>query len=203
MSKVLDISFYTKDLHVLAESLLGKLLVHTLEDGRRISGHIVEVEAYAQKNDPASHSFNGKTDRNAVMFGPAGKLYIYLIYGMYHCCNVVCGPEGVGDAVLIRALQPYEGMDIIKVNRNIKNKNTQTAIVNLCNGPGKLAQALSITKQDNGLDLYSSNVQIENSNALADFSIGRSARIGITKGKKLMSRYYIQNNIWVSKAPKE
>ncbi|MFA6618595.1 MAG: DNA-3-methyladenine glycosylase [Candidatus Neomarinimicrobiota bacterium] len=202
MSKVLNKSFYTKDLHVLAKALLGKLLVHTLEDGQRISGHIVELEAYAQKDDPASHSFNGKTDRNALMFESPGNLYVYLIYGMYHCCNVVSGPKGLGDAILIRALQPHEGIDIMQENRHIKTATSQAALRNLSNGPGKLSQALSITKEENGLDLCTSNVQIENSNALGDFSISCSRRIGISKGKNLKWRYFIQNNSWVSKAPK-
>lgn len=202
MSYVLNKSFYSKDLHSLAKSLLGKLLVRTLEGGRRISGHIVEVEAYSQNGDPASHSYNGKTDRNAMMFGPAGTLYVYFIYGMYYCCNVVSGSSGTANAILIRALQAYEGLDIMQMNRHGKIRNKQMKRIDLCNGPGKLAQALNITNNENGLDLCNSNVQIHNSNVLNDFSLGQSTRIGISKGGKLMWRYYIRDNVWVSKNPK-
>ncbi len=191
MPNVLNSCFYRQDLHSLAKSLLGKLFVRILEDGQRISGHIIEVEAYAQADDPASHSYSGKSKRNEVMFGPAGKLYVYFTYGIHYCCNVVSGPEGQGDAILIRAVEPYEGKEIMQINRYGELRSDRRSIKNLCNGPAKLTQAFLITKNDNGLDLLTSNLQIQHSINFGDFRIAESTRIGISKGKELKWRYNV------------
>lgn len=112
-------------------------------------GRIVEVEAYEGASDPASHAYGGPTPRSAVMFGPAGHLYVYLIYGMHHCANVVCGPVGSGGAVLIRALAPLEGEERMWERRPRARRRTD-----LCSGPGKLCQALAIDRADDGCDLF-------------------------------------------------
>ncbi|MCD6446841.1 MAG: DNA-3-methyladenine glycosylase, partial [Candidatus Marinimicrobia bacterium] len=117
MHAPLSRSFYKQNLHALATRLLGSLFVRVLDDGRRLSARIVEVEAYAQKDDPSAHSYNGQTSRNEVMFGAPGHLYVYFTYGMHFCCNVVAGEIGQGNAVLIRALEPIEGIEDMLVHR--------------------------------------------------------------------------------------
>lgn len=114
------------------------------------AGRIVEVEAYEGANDAASHARAGPTPRSGVMFGPPGRLYVYLIYGRYHCANVVCGPAGDGGAVLIRAVAPLDGEDVMWARRPKAHRRTD-----LCSGPGKLCQALAIDRRDDGVDLLS------------------------------------------------
>ena len=127
----------------IAPWLLNKLLAH----GERV-GRIVEVEAYHGANDAASHAFRGMTARTAVMFGPAGFLYVYFTYGMHWCANVVCGPDGEAAAVLIRALEPVAGLEAMRLARPSARSDRE-----LCNGPAKLCQSLDITGADNGTDL--------------------------------------------------
>jgi len=144
--------------------------------GNSAAGRIVEVEAY-EPHDPASHTFRGKTKRNATMFGPPGHLYSYLIYGMHVCANVVVGPPGRGAAVLIRALEPVEGVSAMIERRG------STAELNLCSGPGKLCQALGISLDHDGLDLFDSEspVQLRPPDQPLTERIVTGPRIGITK----------------------
>ena len=136
--KLLSKSFFKKDTVAVAKALLGKFLVRETSKGR-IVAKIVETEAYLF-DDPASHSFCGETSRNAPMFGVPGKSYVYFTYGMYNCLNVTTNKKGVGEAVLVRALESVEGIGIMKGNRgDVEEKN-------LCNGPGKLAIALGVTR---------------------------------------------------------
>ena len=195
--------FYEQPLHDLAQGLLGCLFVREFPDGRRISATIVEVEAYAQINDPASHSYTGERERNRVMFGPEGRLYVYFTYGMYYCCNVVSGPEGHGDAVLIRAAEPVEGLDDMILNRYGKRDIGSVQKKNLTNGPAKFCAAFAINKQENGTDLRNGSIFLENGNPVSEDRIGRSTRIGISSGKDLPWRYYIKENPWVSKHGKK
>jgi DNA-3-methyladenine glycosylase len=149
-------------------------------DGTRVSGRIVETEAY-QRDDAASHSFNGATPRNAVMFGPAGRLYVYLSYGIHACANVVTGSDGDGQAVLLRAVAPIAGLDVIRSRRSGRLDR------DLANGPGKLCQALGLTLSDNGANLSDSGVDA--SSPIRIFDDGTppppdpmvGPRIGITK----------------------
>ncbi|MET0145581.1 MAG: DNA-3-methyladenine glycosylase [Ilumatobacteraceae bacterium] len=138
---VLGRSFFARDATVVAPELLGKVLVAGV-----CAGRIVEVEAY-RSDDPASHTFRGPTARNAVMFGPAGHLYVYFTYGMHHCANVVTGELGDGQAVLLRALHPLDGIAVMRRRRGGKPD------ARLTDGPGKLCQALGIDRTVDGIDL--------------------------------------------------
>lgn len=187
----------------LAEELLGCEFVHQSPEGTT-AGIIVETEAYTS-GDPACHAYKSRTARNEAMFGPAGTLYIYLIYGMYECVNVVSGEEGVGEAVLIRALQPTEGVGLMNKRRRIrKNQVSSVGSENvkekeLCNGPGKLVKAMGIERRlHNFLSLDEGPLYIT-SRKVNDFQIETSGRIGITKGMDLPYRFYMKGNSFVSR----
>jgi DNA-3-methyladenine glycosylase len=173
-----------------AKHLLGSQLIHDTPEGR-VSGIIVETEAYHQ-DDVASHTYRGKTPRNAVMFGPAGYAYVYFTYGMHYCFNVVTGPEGSGQAVLIRALEPVEGVEIMKQRRGREN------IHELTNGPAKLVQALGITKAHYGVNLLNGgDLRIEP--GVRPKKIIQTTRIGISEGKDVPWRFYVAGNDFVSR----
>ncbi|MBI1382465.1 MAG: DNA-3-methyladenine glycosylase [Planctomycetaceae bacterium] len=142
----LPASFYERSTVALARALIGTFLVHDAPDGRR-AGRIVETEAYPGARDPASHSFRGETARNRSMFGPPGTLYVYFIYGMHHCANVVSAPEGVGEAVLLRALEPVDG-----VARMISSRGA-VPFRDLCRGPGRLSKAMGLGPALDGASL--------------------------------------------------
>jgi len=139
-------SFYERDTVAVARDLLGCLLIHQEKAGTA-AGRIVEVEAYL-RDDPAAHSYRGMTERNRAMFGPAGHAYVYRIYGLHTCVNVVTGAEGTGEAVLIRALEPMAGIDAMRVDRPAARRP-----VDLANGPGKVCQALGVHGGHDGGDL--------------------------------------------------
>lgn len=193
--------FYSRNTEIVAKELLGKILVHEV-DGKRISGKIVETEAYLGLIDKAAHSYGGrKTPRVEVMYGNAGLSYVFIIYGMYYCFNVVTQKEGIPEAVLIRALEPVEGLDIMANERFKKDYNdlTKTQIKNLTNGPGKLCNALQINKNLNGEDLCNNKLYIEDSNET--FNMVTSKRIGIDyaeEAKDFPLRFYIEDNKYVS-----
>jgi DNA-3-methyladenine glycosylase len=145
--KVINRSFYARDTVKVAKDLLGKELVRKI-NGRLISGIITETEAYRYKDDPASHAYRGLTERNRIMFGEVGRVYVYFTYGMHYCVNVVAkNPNFEAGAVLIRAIKPKRGLDIMTKNRGIEK------ISNLTDGPAKLTQAMNITKKQYGEDL--------------------------------------------------
>jgi len=178
--------FYERPSTEVATSLLGKLMVHETEQGLRI-GRIAEVEAYLGLEDLAAHSSKGITPRTKAMFGAAGHAYVYLIYGMHHCMNVVTGPAGSGSAVLLRALEPVQGLDL----------NTS--------GPGRLAKAMGIDKRHYGADLCSpdSTLYLADDGHIPD-SILTSPRIGVHYAGDWADkplRYYIGESKWVSKVP--
>jgi len=178
--------FFNQTTVELAKSLLGKYLVFG-----KLKAMIVETEAYLFKDDPGCHASRGITVRNAPMFGPAGNTYVYLIYGMYHCLNIVSGKKGEGEAVLIRALEPVEGIALMQRRRKTKK------IENLCNGPGKLTQAFGITRKHNNLSLLEGPIQILNTRLKPE--IITCTRIGLSEGKELELRFYIKGNSFVSK----
>jgi DNA-3-methyladenine glycosylase len=155
----------------------------------------VEVEAYRGGDDPAAHSYRGKTARTEVMFGPPGHMYVYFTYGMHWCANAVCGPQGAGNAVLIRALQPVAGLDLMHAARPLAKNDRQ-----LCNGPACLTQALSITKLHNGIDLVRGDLC-----ALVDDGVPpprqpvQATRIGLTKAADYRWRWYVEGSRYVSK----
>lgn len=181
--------FAGKKVEELANALLGCELVHETEEGTT-AGIIVETESYHQ-TDEASHSFRGKTKRTEVMFGPPGHAYIYFTYGMHYCFNIVAEEEGIGAGVLIRALEPTQGIELMKKRRNQEN------IHNLCNGPAKLVQAMGITKADYGKSLYEGSLYITESK-LKDFKIEFGPRVGISKAQQKPWRFWIADNPFVS-----
>lgn len=171
-----------------ARRLLGSIFEREV-DGQTVRVMIVETEAY-DETDAASHSFNGRTPRTDVMFGPAGHLYVYFTYGMHYCCNVVTGQEGEGSAVLIRAVQPLVGEAALERRRHKTG-------VEVANGPAKLCQALGITKEMNGHDLENSPLKLLLQPALSG-GVTQTSRIGISKAKDVPWRFYISDNEYVS-----
>ncbi len=184
-------SFYARHAVEVAPDLLGKLLVRSLPEGV-LKGRIVETEAYTGTSDPGSHAYRGPTHRNQVMFGPAGYVYVYLSYGMHHCMNVVTDEPGVAGAVLLRALEPVAGIDIMEQNRKGRSR------AELLNGPGKICQAYHILREQNGADLESSDMWIERDGFQAD-RVRVGTRVGITAGADLPYRFSVDGSPWVSR----
>jgi DNA-3-methyladenine glycosylase len=183
-------SFFAKDAPDLAEALLGCKLVHKTPEGIT-SGIIVETEAYSQE-DAASHSARGETPRTKVMFGPPGFAYVYFTYGMHYCFNVVSSREGHGSGVLIRALEPVEGIELMKERRNKEN------LQELCNGPAKLVQAMGITLKDYGKPLFKGDLYVEES-VKTDVKIAVGQRIGISQAIDVPWRFWNENSPFVSR----
>jgi len=161
-------------------------------------GKIVEVEAYLGEQDPASHAYNGKTKRNEVMFWNGGHLYVYFTYGMHFCSNVVTEQEGIGHAVLLRAVEPIGGLEVMARNRHITLRAERDK-QNLCNGPAKLCEAFAIEREENGVDLCGDDIWIaEEQRPNSRPSIEKSTRVGITRGKQHQWRFFLRNNPYVS-----
>lgn len=191
-------SFYLRPTLQVAKDLLGKYLVRAYR-GRKLICKIVEVEAY-RKDDPASHSFHGKTKRTEVMFGEGGYLYVYFTYGMHFCANVVTGRGGRGEAVLIRAVEPVEGVKVMRKNRGIgATEKMGDWEKNLTNGPAKLCQAFAIGREGNGTDLLGDEIFIVDGDKLPTSMIGRSSRIGIRNGVEKQWRFFVKGSKWVSR----
>ena len=196
--KPLPRSFYLRPTLQVARDLLGKHIVRKVGT-KLLIGKIVEVEAYC-KGDPASHAFRGKTKRNDVMFWEGGHLYVYFTYGMHFCANVVTGNEGSGEAVLIRAVEPLVGIDMMKTNRYGSNKSLNLkSLINLTNGPAKFCQAFGIARKENGADLIDGEISITNGEAVPSKLVKRSSRIGIQQGVEKNWRFSIAGNQWVSR----
>ncbi|HEU5121394.1 MAG TPA: DNA-3-methyladenine glycosylase [Candidatus Saccharimonadales bacterium] len=173
-----------------APRLLGCLLEREL-DGQVLRVRIVETEAYDQ-TDAASHSYKGRTPRTDIMFGPAGRLYVYFTYGMHYCCNIVTGNKGEGSAVLIRAVEPLSGEEILEQRRKGKHG------IALTNGPAKLCEALGIDKRMNGHYLEEAPLKLILQPALKYEQIITTTRVGISKAKDVLWRFYIKDNSYVS-----
>ena len=217
---------------VAAPLLLGCTLTRTITlngEKHKLVARIVETEAYDQ-DDPASHAFGGLSERNAAMFGPAGHLYVYISYGMHHCCNVVCGPEGFGSGCLVRAVEPLEGVEVMRELREAgrAHKGLQAAsagigckeaqagragkaqaerarkhplkLRDLTNGPGKVCAALGIDKELYGHDLKVEPLVLKFAPLLPGETIGCSPRVGISKNIDAPKRFFIEGNAFVSRA---
>jgi len=182
-------SFYLRPAPQIARDLLGKIL--TFEE---VSGRIVETEAYLGEDDGAAHSARGITPRTRIIFGPPGHAYVYFIYGMYDCLNIVCEPEGIAGCVLIRALEPVSGLDQMRAHRPAARRDED-----LANGPGKLTRALGIKITHNGADVTKGPITIHAPEHPERFEIATSTRIGITKSADLPLRFFIKGNPCVSR----
>ena len=204
---------------VAAPLLLGCTLTRTITlngEKHKLVARIVETEAYDQ-DDPASHAFGGLSERNAAMFGPAGHLYVYVSYGMHHCCNVVCGPEGFGSGCLVRAVEPLEGVEVMRELREAgragkvhtghagkeqaeRARKHPLKLRDLTNGPGKVCAALGIDKGLYGHDLTVEPLVLEFAPLLPGETIGNSPRVGISKNIDAPKRFFIEGNEFVSRA---
>lgn len=200
--RTLSRDFYNRDSLIVARELLGKILVHET-DGKKVCGKIVETEAYMGIEDKAAHSYGGKrTPRVEVMYGGPGFSYVFMIYGMYDCFNVVTREEGIPQAVLVRAVEPMEGFDFMAENRFKKEYDqlSRSQITGLTNGPGKLCRALLINRKLNGEDLCKNRLYIEEGQK-EDFTIASAKRVGIDyagEARDYLWRFYIEGNPYVS-----
>ena len=185
--------FYARPSPEVARDVLGRLLVRVLPGGGRLVGRIVECEAY-QEGDPASHSYRGRTARTEVMFGPPGHLYVYLSYGMHHCMNVVAGRDGEGSAVLLRAVEPLEGLEEMAELRGLADPRR------LCTGPGRLTQAFAIGREHNGIDLVKGDVLfVAAGSPLRDGRVLVGPRVGLTVGRETPWRFADAGSPFVSR----
>jgi DNA-3-methyladenine glycosylase len=180
-------AFYAREVCEVARDLLGAVVRHG-----ECAGAIVECEAY-HESEPACHAFIGLTPRTRTLFGPPGYAYVYRSYGIHALLNAVCEPEGVGAAVLVRALEPLEGIELMRARRGL------AAIEELCSGPGKLTQALGIGLEDNGCDLLAGPVTIEPAPVSPAAVTISSARVGITKAVELPWRFSLAGSRFVSR----
>ena len=189
--------FFRQDTVELARKLLGCLLIHRTPDGVA-GGMIVETEAYVGAIDKACHAYRNRSERTEIMYHDGGYAYVYFIYGMHHCFNVVTGPEGEGNAVLIRALEPVIGLKLMQRRRNTKS------LQNLCSGPGKVCLALDITKNEYGLDLCNADspLHLIQYRHIPDAKIVASPRINVAYAEEAAAwpwRFYVKENLYVSK----
>ncbi len=193
--KRLGREFFSRSPLAVAPLLLNKLLVTS--DGR--AGRIVEVEAYWGAQDPASHAYRGRTTRNATMFCQGGHLYVYRSYGMHWCANVVCGPEGEAQAVLLRALEPVTGLDLMRAARWRSQKRQDDR--DLCRGPGRLCEALGISRVHDGVDLTSRSapVWVADDGTPPPESPRGTARVGISVGTDLPWRFAVGDHPCISR----
>jgi len=191
LGKPLSRDFFDRDTTLVAQELLGRMLVHREPEGTTV-GIIVEAEAYLQ-GDPGCHAARGRTERNAPMFGPPGTIYVYLIYGMHHCLNIVTQPEGIGEAVLIRALEPACGQGLMAQRRGCRNTQELT------NGPAKLTQAMNIDLRHNFGDITTNPLYISNQPPV-EGPVATTTRIGLSpdRGVDLPLRYCLSNNPYLS-----
>ena len=186
---MLNRDFFARSVHEAAPDLIGVTLV---VDG--VGGRIVEVEAYDQ-DDPASHGYRGRTARNATMFGPPGHAYVYRSYGIHWCLNLVCGQEGEAEAALVRALEPTEGVDEQRRRRGLEDVHA------LCSGPGKLCQALGITRAHDGLPLDQPPFELRPRTGTPEIVTG--PRIGLTRATEVSWRYALAGSRFLSRGPRQ
>jgi len=192
---MLPVSFFRRPTQQVARDLLGAVVVSEA-GGVRTAGRIVETEAYLGHTDPASHGYGMRRHAgNASLFGPAGTWYVYLSYGVHWCVNLVCEGNGLGGAVLLRALEPLEGLDAMMERR----RTTKPAL--LCSGPGRLAAALGITRALDGAAMRASAVRVRRGAPVAPQDVVTSTRVGITKAADWPLRFTLRGSRWVSRRP--
>jgi DNA-3-methyladenine glycosylase len=197
-------SFFNRDPRIVSGHLLGKLLVRK-KGGTTLAGRIVEVEAYLGADDAAAHAAAGRTARNNVLFGPPGHAYVYFIYGVHYCLNISCLPAGHAGCVLIRALEPVEGIEEMAKARGLAMQqsdfNSARRLRAIASGPGKLCEAFEITRaRDNGKDLLSPTSDlIVVDDGFRVKKVAVTERIGITKSAEMPLRYLIAGNAFVSR----
>jgi DNA-3-methyladenine glycosylase len=195
LGKPLSRSFYLRPTITVAKDLLGKYLVRRIPK-KLLVGRIVEVEAYLGEKDPASHAYRGKTKRNEVMFKEGGHLYVYFTYGMHFCCNVVTEEAGKGRAVLLRAVEPMEGVEVMRKNRGFGSERKD--YWNLTNGPAKLCEAFGIQREMNGTSLLGRELFLTDGEEIPKSKIGSSTRIGVKNGAEKKWRFYLKGSPFVS-----
>jgi DNA-3-methyladenine glycosylase len=188
----LPLAYYRQPTLALARDVLGKLLWRRTVDGV-VGGRIVETEAYISAVDPASHNYRKPSPRSMTMFGPPGHAYVYFTYGMYHCLNIVTEPAGQSAAILIRALEPLAGLDLMAL-RSPKLRLAR----DYARGPGRLCRALALTIADNGLSLMGDALRLSDAPAVPAAEVGVSPRIGISLGTDLPWRWFVRGNPYVS-----
>jgi DNA-3-methyladenine glycosylase len=190
--------FYLQETLVVARALLGATLWHRTAEGVT-AGRIVETEAYLH-DDPASHAYGGPTARNAAMFGPPGHAYVYRIYGVHFCFNAVTAPEGVAEAVLVRALEPLAGIELMRARRGFPPDAPLRLDCELARGPGRLAQALAIGPDRNGADLARSDLLLlAPTGPPPDVVV--TTRVGLTRAADRLWRFVVAGSPWVSRRP--
>ena len=184
--------FFARDPVVVARDLLGRILFYKTPEGL-LAGRIVETEAYTGTDDPASHAFRGRTARNAVMFGPAGHAYVYFTYGIHHCLNVTAEVSGTAGAVLLRALEPLAGVEIMRA------RGDHGPEVRVLSGPGKVGRAFGLTLADNGRDFTRGPLGLAAGSPVPDRDVARSRRIGISRAVDLPYRFAVIGSRSVSR----
>jgi DNA-3-methyladenine glycosylase len=189
-------SFYSRPTLEVAKDILGKYLVRR-SGTKTLIGKIVEVEAYLGSRDPASHAYRGRTERNAVMFGRGGHLYVYFTYGMHFCANVVTEQTGIAGAILIRGVEPVRGTTTMVRNRRIHG--AVTGFKNLTNGPARFCQAFGIGRKENGIDLLGPTIYLTKGVRVPASSIRRSGRVGIRRGTTHKWRFFLKDSPFVSR----
>ncbi len=189
----LPVAFFRRPAEIVAAELLGMVVVSSI-GGELTEGRIVETEAYLGYDDPASHGYlHRRNARNGALFGPPGSWYVYLSYGMHWCANLVCQRAGMASAVLLRALEPLAGLDIMRQRRG------GVADRDLCSGPGKLTQALAITRNLDGSRMPGSEVLVRRPGSLAEIAVAATPRIGITKAADWPLRFHHAGSPWTSR----
>ena len=196
MGRILPRDFYDRDTEVVAREMLGAILECRTDDGIA-SGMIVETEAYIGEHDEACHAVAGLTKRTAPLYGPPGFSYVYFIYGVHWCFNAVTRKEGLPSAVLVRAVEPVQGIELMRERRDSRARDKD-----LTNGPGKLCEALGINGAHNGLRLQQAPLVIREGRSIADAEIETTPRIGISRAVDWPLRYIIRGNPYVSRFPR-
>ena len=192
----LDRAFFARSALEVAPDLIGAVLSHRLPGGRLLSGRLVEVEAYlGDGSDPAAHSHGGPTLRNRTMFGPPGRLYSYRSYGIHICVNVVCAPAGEGAAVLLRALEPLEGLEMM---RELRGLASDAGALLLARGPGRLGAAMGFGLHHDGENLLRGPISVRARRDGTPPTVERGPRVGITKAAELPYRFFESGSRWVS-----